>query len=186
MLKKTTKMRRVYAIAIILVMVVSSLCIFGGSSEASPSFAYVHVEMEDGTPASGANVTLTNTVTGISVYEFTDDDGYCTFNRDVDYFVIPGIQFAAYNQTIKVDVTKDEYTAQEYFHYSWILPTQMAREWVNITLTLENDPIPLTTLLGIGIGIGLLVLVLIVVLFTKSQEKKERAVKKRGKKRRRR
>ena len=183
---KTTKLKRAYTAAVVLVVFVSSICMFSGSSEAAPSFAYFHVEMEDGTPASGANVTLTNIETGVSIYEITDGNGDCAFQRDVDSFIIPGIQFAAYNQTIRVDVTKDEYTTQDSFKYSWVSPTELSKEWVNITLEEpETKTISPTALLGIGIGIGIFSLIIIVILSDRTKEKNERSSKKRGKRKQR-
>jgi|GEM_PF-6903158 len=180
-------MRKTYAIATVLMMIVCSLCIFSGSSEAAPSFAYVNIKMEDGTPVSGANVTLTNTETGISIYGLSDENGDCTFQRDVESFVLPGFQFAAYNQTITVDVTKGKYTGHDSFYYSWVPPTMISKEWVNITLkTSETEPIPFTTLLSIGIGIGVVTITVIAIFYLKSKEEKEKVAKKGDKKGRRR
>ncbi len=181
-MKKTTK-NRVYTASVVLVVLLSSLYIFSGTTEAVPAWAYIHVEYENGEPVVGANVTLTNLATGASFYLITDSNGNCTFNPGI---YEPGGLITNYGEILRVTATLGDYSDYREFTFSTD-PSSQIKEWINITLLPPKiETIPLTTLLAVGLGSGISLLIIIMLLYEKIKEKKERTSNKGGKKRKQR
>lgn len=172
----TTKFKSAYTAAMVLIVLVPSLFMFSDTSVAAPAWAYIHVEYEDGGPVSGANVTLTNQVTGASLNLITDSNGNCTFNPGI---YEPGGLVTNYGEIVRVTATIGDYSGYDEFTFS-TNTTSLVKEWVNITMKEpEKETISLPALLGIGLGLGISLLIIIVILY-------ERASKKGGKKRKQR
>ena len=170
---KITKLKRTYTAVVVLAVLVSSLCIFSGTSVATPAWVYIHVEYEDGAPVSGANVTLTSQVTGASSLNLvTDSNGNCTFNPGI---YEPGGLIINYGEIVRATAIIGDYSGYYDFTFS-TNSSSLIKEWVNITLKEpEKETISSSALLGVGLGIGISLLIIIVILY-------ERASKKGGKK----